>query len=96
MPKDRSRLEQKRQQVRRRRRQSAWITFDGAATDRECWVVDVSQSGAKITGVAAEIGSQFDITLVPRAPKRRCEVVWRHGNTFGIKFLGQVTAGKVP
>ncbi|QWG16185.1 PilZ domain-containing protein [Bradyrhizobium sediminis] len=88
MLKDRSRLQQERQQIRRRRRQSAWITFDGEATDRECWVADVSQGGAKITGVAAEVGSQFDITLVPHAPKRRCEVVWRHGRTLGIKFLG--------
>lgn len=86
MLKGKSRAKQNRQQVRRCRRQSAWITFGGE--DRECWVADVSQGGAKLTGIAAEVGSQFDITLVPRAPKRPCEVVWRHGNTLGIKFLG--------
>ena len=79
---------QKRQLVRRRRRQSAWITLDGGAAERKCWVEDVSQSGAKITGdIAAEAGSQFAITLVPRARKRPCEVVWRHGSRLGIRFL---------
>jgi PilZ domain len=89
MLKAKPRPKQKRQQVRRRRRQSAWIALDGEAADRECWVADVSQSGAKITGgIEAEIGSRFAITLVPRAPKRRCEVVWCQGNTLGIRFLG--------
>ena len=89
MLKARPRLKQRRQQVRRRRRQSAWIKFAGETADRKCWVEDVSQSGAKITGeIVAQVGSQFGIALVPRAPKRQCEVVWREGNTLGIKFLG--------
>jgi hypothetical protein len=88
MDEGRPRLKRKRQQIRRRRHQSAWVTIEGEAADRECWVEDISQAGAKMTGVmAAEVGSQFAITLVPRAPKRRCEVVWRQGNTRGIRFL---------
>jgi hypothetical protein len=40
----------------------------GEATDCECWVADVSQSGAKISGnITAEVGSQFGITPVPRS-----------------------------
>jgi hypothetical protein len=88
MDKVRPKLKVKRQQVRRRRHQSAWITFDGKATNRECWVADVSQNGAKITvDIAAEVGSRFGIALVPGAPMRPCEVVWRLGKTLGIKFV---------
>jgi hypothetical protein len=88
MLKARPRLKLKGKPVRRRRHQSAWITFDEEAADRECWVEDVSQSGAKITvNVAAEVGSRFGITLIPRVSKRPCEVVWRRGNTLGVRFL---------
>jgi hypothetical protein len=65
MLKARPRLKLKGKPVRRRRHQSAWITFDEEAADRECWVEDVSQSGAKITvDMAAEVGSRFGITLI--------------------------------
>jgi hypothetical protein len=86
--KTRQKLKLKRQPTRRRRHQSAWIAFGGGTADCECGVEDVSQSGAKLTGIAAEVGSQFAIALVPRAPKRPCEVVWRRGNSLGIRFLG--------
>jgi hypothetical protein len=46
----------------------AWIALDGEATDCECSVADVSQSGAKISGnITAEVGSQLGITPVPRS-----------------------------
>jgi len=35
-----------------------------------------------------EVGRLFDIAFVPRAAARRCEVVWRRGNTLGIRFIG--------
>lgn len=89
MLKARPHLKKKRQQVRRRRHQSAWIKFDGETVDHKCWVEDISQDGAKLTvEVVAEVGSHFSVALVPHAPKRRCEVVWREGKTLGIKFLG--------
>ena len=86
--KTRPKLKVKRQQVRRRRHQSAWITLDGAANCK-CQVEDVSRNGAKITlDRAVEVGKLFDIAFVPRAAGRRCEVVWRRGNTLGIRFVG--------
>jgi hypothetical protein len=87
--KARPKLKVKRQQVRRRRHQSAWITLDGGTANCKCQVEDVSQSGAKITlDRAAEVGRLFDIAFVPRSAARRCEVVWRRGNTLGIRFIG--------
>ena len=85
----RPKLKVKRQQVRRRRHQSAWITLEDGTANCKCQVADVSQSGAKITlDKAVEIGRLFDIAFVPRAAARRCEVVWRRGNTLGIRFIG--------
>jgi len=89
MDKVRPKLKIKRQQVRRRRHQSAWITLDGKTPGYKCQVADVSQSGAKITlDTAVEVGSLLDIAFVPRAAARRCEVVWRRGKTLGIRFVG--------
>jgi len=89
MHKVRPKLKLKRQQVRRRRHQSAWITLDDGTANYKCQVADVSQSGAKITvDTALEVGSLLDIAFVPRAAARRCEVVWRRGNTLGIRFIG--------
>jgi len=89
MDKIRPKLKLKRQQVRRRRHQSAWITLDGGTANLKCQVADVSQDGAKITvDAAAEVGNRFGIAFVPRAAARSCEVVWRRGNTLGIKFIG--------
>jgi hypothetical protein len=35
-----------------------------------------------------DIGDKFGLTLVPSRPQsRNCEVVWRRGTTFGVKFL---------
>ena len=78
-----------KREVRRRRHQSAWITFDGETTARECRVSDVSQNGAKIiVDAGTEIGTCFGLALVPDHPNRqRCEVVWRRGKTFGVKFV---------
>ena len=88
MHKVRPKLKLKRQQVRRRRHQSAWITLDDGTANHKCQVADVSRSGAKITvDTAVEVGSLLDIAFVPRAAARRCEVVWRRGNTFGIRFI---------
>jgi len=85
----RPKLKIKRQQLRRRRHQSAWITLDGATTKHQCQVEDVSPDGAKISlDAIVEIGNQFSIGFVPRAVGRRCEVVWRRGKMLGIKFTG--------
>jgi hypothetical protein len=89
MDKVRPKLKIKRQQVRRRRHQSAWITLDGRTPSYKCQVADVSQSGAKITlDTAVEVGSLVDIAFVPQVAARRCEVVWRRGKTLGIRFVG--------
>jgi hypothetical protein len=65
-------------QVRRRRDQSAWITFDGETINRECRVSDVSRNDVKliVPDHRASV-NRLGTLLVPRAAKRQCEVVWR-------------------
>jgi hypothetical protein len=86
---DRPRAKIQREPRRQLHKQPAWITVDNGLTRRECFVLDVSPSGAKImTDAAIDVRDRFGLALVPTHPKRQpCEVVWRRGNTYGIKFL---------
>jgi hypothetical protein len=77
-----------KREPRRGRYVSAWISGPGETPNIECRLLDVSQRGGKIvTDVEAQVGGLLNITLVPNAPKRQCEVVWRRGKTLGIKFV---------
>jgi hypothetical protein len=70
-------------------RHTGWISTDNGATNRDCTVLDVSPGGARVvTDLGMDIGDKFGLTLVPSRPQsRNCEVVWRRGTTFGVKFL---------
>jgi len=58
-------------------------------TKSECFVLDVSPGGAKImTDAEIDVSDKFGLVLVADRPKRQpCEVVWRRGNIYGVKFL---------
>jgi hypothetical protein len=86
---DKPRAKVRREPRRQAHKQLAWITLDDGMTKRECLVLDVSPGGAKIiTDAAFDVRDTFGLALVPTHPKRQpCEVVWRRGNTYGIKFL---------
>jgi hypothetical protein len=79
--------------VREPRRQlhkhAAWMTVDDGVTRHECIVLDVSAGGARIvSNVAIDVRDKFGLALVADRPKHQpCEVVWRRGQTYGIKFL---------
>jgi hypothetical protein len=70
-------------------KQPAWMTVDNGLTNRECFVLDVSPGGARIvTDVAIDVRDRFGLALVRERPKHKpCEVVWRRGKTYGVKFL---------
>jgi hypothetical protein len=86
---DKPRAKIQREPRRQAHKQPAWITVDDGMTKRECLVLDVSPTGAKIiTDAAMDVRDTFKLALVPAHPKRQpCEVVWRRGDTYGIKFL---------
>ena len=85
---DKPRAKVAREPRRQLNRRPTWITVDGL-TKNECFVLDVSPGGAKImTDAEIDVGDKFGLALVPDRPTRQpCEVVWRRGNIYGIKFL---------
>jgi hypothetical protein len=78
-----------REPRRQLRKRSAWMTVDNGVTKRECFILDVSPGGARIVADdAMDVRDNFELALVPAHPKRElCEVVWRRGKTYGVKFL---------
>jgi hypothetical protein len=86
---DKPRAKVPREPRRQLNKQPAWITVDDGNTKCECFVLDVAPGGAKImTDAAIDVGDRFALALVPAHPTRQpCEVVWRRGNIYGIKFL---------
>ena len=86
---DEPRVKVQREPRRQLPKQPAWITVDNGTTRHDCFVLDVSPGGAKIvTDEAFGIRDRFGLSLVSDRPKRwPCEVVWRHGKTYGLKFV---------
>jgi len=86
---DEPRTKVAREPRRQLHKQPAWMTVDQGLTNRECFVLDVSPGGARIvTDVAIDVRDRFGLALVRDRPKHQsCEVVWRRGKTYGVKFL---------
>ena len=78
-----------REPRRQLHKQPAWITVENDMTKLECLVLDISPGGAKImTDAAIEVRDRFGLELVSNHLKHQpCEVVWRRGKTYGIRFL---------
>jgi len=79
----------KREPRRQLHRRLAWISADNGVTEYECRVLDLSSGGARIaTDDVLDVRDRFELTLVKGHHKRElCEVVWRRGRTYGVKFL---------
>ncbi|WP_291845314.1 PilZ domain-containing protein [Bradyrhizobium sp.] len=91
MPLEDAKTKVQREPRRELRKRPTWMTVDDGVTKIECFVLDVSPGGAKIaTDAAIDVRDRFLLALVPEHPKRQgCEVVWRRGKTYGIKFLAE-------
>jgi hypothetical protein len=86
---DEPRTKVHREPRRELRKRPTWMTVDNGTTKIECFVLDVSPGGAKIaTDAALDVRDSFELALVPEHTTRQsCEVVWRRGKTYGVKFL---------
>jgi PilZ domain len=82
-------ITKQKREPRRARQHTAWLTFDDDFVSHECEVLDVSLNGAKLVAkIDVAIGSTFKLSTVPHAlVRQRCEVVWRRGKMFGVKFV---------
>jgi hypothetical protein len=84
-----SKLGAKKREARKSLRQPGWITLEGGFAARACVVEDLSASGAKISvednnTLPAKLRLSFSRDTRNGRP---CEVVWRRGKSFGIKFV---------
>ena len=79
----------KKRDVRRSVQQSAWVTLEGGFATRPCFVHDMSSTGAKITVPDSSVLSGRVLLAFSRDAKtgRKCNVVWRRGHSFGVKFV---------
>jgi PilZ domain-containing protein len=79
----------KKRDARRSLRQPGWITLEGGFAARQCVVQDMSTSGAMITvDNPAVLPGKLRLAFARDARTgRNCEVVWRRGKSFGVKFV---------
>jgi len=79
----------KKRAVRRSVQQTAWVTLEGGFAARPCFVHDMSSTGAKITVSDSSVLSGRVRLAFSRDAKtgRPCNVVWRRGRSFGVKFM---------
>lgn len=79
----------KKRDVRRSVQQTAWVTLDGGFAMRPCFVHDMSATGAKITVSDQSVLSGRVLLAFSRDAKtgRPCNVVWRRGKSFGVRFI---------
>ena len=79
----------KKREARKSLRQPGWITLEGGFAVRRCVVQDMSSTGAKITiDDPNMLPARLRLAFTRDARTgRKCEVVWRRGKSFGIKFV---------
>jgi hypothetical protein len=75
--------------VRRSVQQTGWVTLEGGFAARECVVHDMSATGAKLTVSDSSVLSGRVRLAFSRDARngRQCQVVWKRGRSFGVKFV---------
>jgi len=79
---------EQRQSVRRYVLQGARIAGNNVPVEN-CWIVDISASGAQLKVKSADTVPNRFILLLSRDGRlqRQCEVVWRSENAIGVRFM---------
>ena len=62
---------------------------------RDCMISDMSDHGARLFAEGVEIPNEFNHLIAGNEGglRRQCQVVWRLGYEFGVKFTDPVPAG---
>jgi hypothetical protein len=97
--KPRAKPQERRGAERHAVRGMAKIVGSAGSLARECWISDISDSGARLHSEAG-VPEEFALVL-PGGGRRECRVVWRLGHEAGVAFtdgfipgFGQRTAGR--
>ena len=74
---------------RQKMHHDAWLTLGGFAR-RECQVLDLSVTGARLRVDSNDIPSDnLGLSLTRDVRKvTRCRLVWRDKNVIGVEFIG--------
>jgi hypothetical protein len=86
----------RRKAVRRTIGYGAKIVANDGSWQRDCRVLDISQTGAKIAiDRAAALPRDFILALSAKgSAMRRCEVVWVLGGQLGVRFERPSASGR--
>jgi hypothetical protein len=79
----------RKRKARKSLQQAAWVTLDGGFAARKCVVHDMSANGAKITVEDSNVLAGRVRLAFSRDVRqgRNCQVVWRRGKSFGVRFV---------
>jgi hypothetical protein len=85
----------RRKSVQRSIAYGATVIAPDGSWSRQCKVVDVSQTGARLAlDQAADLPADFVLALSQRGkPIRHCRVVWTAENQMGVEFQGATKRG---
>ena len=73
--------------------QPAMLYVDGIRGCHPCLVVNVHRDGATLHSSTHHTAAfKFDLSLDGFKTTKHCRVVWRNGNTCGVKFVDQISA----
>jgi hypothetical protein len=73
--------------------QPAMLCVDGIRGCHPCLVVNFHNDGAKLHSPTHHAAAfKFDLSLDGFKTTKHCRVVWRNGNTCGVKFVDQISA----
>lgn len=80
-----------RKGTRRRTLKAGQITFNGRHCSLPCAVRDITEGGAKLTvdGTIAAPDT-FELHIELDGSWVDCEVVWRRGNSIGVRFVSEI------
>jgi hypothetical protein len=66
----------------------AWIRPDGGFSVQACTIIDLSDTGVKITvDTPQTVAGSFSLLLTREGRARKCRVKWRRGSQIGAMFV---------
>jgi hypothetical protein len=86
---------EKRRSNRRPIGQRAWLDFGPDTRMHQCFIKDMSDTGARLALALSAIPHEFVLQFSPDGSVgRRCEVRWRSGIEIGVRFTARTMNGR--
>ena len=78
--------------------QRCWIAQEASASLIECFIQDISHTGAKLVlGTEFKLPKKLDLYLTPDGSVGRiCQVAWQANMEVGVKFIGRSVPRRSP